>query len=259
MSVTRPSSTAGRSASCWALLKRWISSRKNDRRGARRTPPVLGALHHGADLRAAGLDGAELLERRAGGRGDDAGERRLAAAGRAVEHHRVRPALGDRAAQRGRLLRRAEQVLLPDHLVERDRAQARRQRALGARHGRVRPARRLVTGGEELVGHVRGVSLEVAAPEDSGRRSRRPRAGTRARSSQSERARALRAAERAQLHDDGRHALRCPPSACAARLVQRLERQRPGGDRRDVVQRLRARAPRRPAPAAPRRARRRRP
>ena len=28
MSVTRPSSTAGSSASCWALLKRWISSRK---------------------------------------------------------------------------------------------------------------------------------------------------------------------------------------------------------------------------------------
>ncbi len=27
-SVTRPSSTAGSSASCWALLKRWISSRK---------------------------------------------------------------------------------------------------------------------------------------------------------------------------------------------------------------------------------------
>jgi hypothetical protein len=29
MSVTSPSSTAGSSASCWALLKRWISSRKN--------------------------------------------------------------------------------------------------------------------------------------------------------------------------------------------------------------------------------------
>ncbi len=28
ISVTRPSSTAGSSASCWALLKRWISSRK---------------------------------------------------------------------------------------------------------------------------------------------------------------------------------------------------------------------------------------
>ncbi len=29
ISVTRPSSTAGSRASCWALLKRWISSRKN--------------------------------------------------------------------------------------------------------------------------------------------------------------------------------------------------------------------------------------
>ena len=28
ISVSRPSSTAGSSASCWALLKRWISSRK---------------------------------------------------------------------------------------------------------------------------------------------------------------------------------------------------------------------------------------
>ena len=28
ISVTRPSSTAGSSASCWARLKRWISSRK---------------------------------------------------------------------------------------------------------------------------------------------------------------------------------------------------------------------------------------
>ena len=27
-STTRPSSTAGSSVSCWALLKRWISSRK---------------------------------------------------------------------------------------------------------------------------------------------------------------------------------------------------------------------------------------
>jgi hypothetical protein len=28
INVTSPSSTAGSSASCWALLKRWISSRK---------------------------------------------------------------------------------------------------------------------------------------------------------------------------------------------------------------------------------------
>ncbi len=28
INVTRPSSTAGSNASCWALLKRWISSRK---------------------------------------------------------------------------------------------------------------------------------------------------------------------------------------------------------------------------------------
>ena len=79
ISVTRPSSTAGSSASCWALLKRWISSRKNTVGPARparpwtplapgvvgRYPPAVGrALEHGAHLGAAGLHGAQLLERR---------------------------------------------------------------------------------------------------------------------------------------------------------------------------------------------------
>ena len=68
MSVTRPSSTAGSSASCCALLKRWISSRKNVVAVARGLTTVLRALEHRADLRAARLDGAELLEGRAGGR-----------------------------------------------------------------------------------------------------------------------------------------------------------------------------------------------
>ena len=126
----------------------------------------------------------------------------------------MRPALGDRAAQRGRLLRRAEQVLLPDHLVERHGAQPRGQGTLGAGHGRV-SARRRVTGGEELVGHVRGVSLEVAAPEDQ--------VGDRAddehvadREQPQERARVLRAAERPRGSPRRRSPRRCPPSACAA-------------------------------------------
>ena len=59
-----------------------------------------GALDHGAHLGAPGRDRAQLLEGRAGALGDDPRERRLARAGRAVEDHRVRPALLDRGAQR---------------------------------------------------------------------------------------------------------------------------------------------------------------
>ena len=50
ISTTRPSSTAGSSVSCWALLKRWISSRKKIVRLAARVAPVLGALEHVAHL-----------------------------------------------------------------------------------------------------------------------------------------------------------------------------------------------------------------
>ena len=52
ISITRPSSTAGSSASCWALLKRWISSRKK----IVRRPPraaLAGARDHLAHLGAA--------------------------------------------------------------------------------------------------------------------------------------------------------------------------------------------------------------
>ena len=60
ISVTRPSSTAGSSASCWALLKRWISSRKKIVAAA----AVARALDHRAHLGAPGLDRAVLLEAR---------------------------------------------------------------------------------------------------------------------------------------------------------------------------------------------------
>ncbi len=73
ISVIRPSSTAGSSASCWALLKRWISSRKKHGRPAagltsrsRAGGPSRrgGPLDHRAHLRASGLHRAQLLERR---------------------------------------------------------------------------------------------------------------------------------------------------------------------------------------------------
>ena len=51
---------------------------EEDRAGAVRAEPVAGALEHAADVVDAGRDGRELLERGAGGLGDDARERRLA-------------------------------------------------------------------------------------------------------------------------------------------------------------------------------------
>ena len=51
ISVTTPSSTAGSSASCCALLKRWISSRKRIVRCPARAEPLAGSRDHLAHLR----------------------------------------------------------------------------------------------------------------------------------------------------------------------------------------------------------------
>jgi hypothetical protein len=120
ISVTSPSSTAGRSASCWALLKRWISSRKK----------FGGASDHLAHLGAARLHGRELLEGRVGVLGGEPRERRLPRPGRPVEHHRMRPPGLERLPQRRPL---AEQVLLADELVQRLRSHAGGERPVGRR------------------------------------------------------------------------------------------------------------------------------
>ena len=114
---------------------------EEDRRLAGGLAPVRRALEHLAHLGAAGLDRRQLLERGARGRGDEPRERRLAGARRPVEDHRVRAALGQRAAQRRAL---AEQVLLADDLLDRRRAQAHRERRLARRDAgaRARRARR---------------------------------------------------------------------------------------------------------------------
>src|SRR5664280_2909835 len=88
--------------------------------------PVGRPLDHRAHLRAPRLHGAQLLERRARARGHHPRERRLARAGRTVEHHRVRVALLDRRAQ-GRA--RAEQVRLADELLDALRAHPHGERA----------------------------------------------------------------------------------------------------------------------------------
>ena len=68
ISVTRPSSTAGSSASCWALLKRWISSRKKIVGSSAARAALVGALDHRAHLGPAGVDRRVLLEGAAGRR-----------------------------------------------------------------------------------------------------------------------------------------------------------------------------------------------
>ena len=122
--VTSPSSTAGSSASCWALLKRWISSRKKIVGWPLPAPALGRALDHLADLSAPGVDRRLLLEGTVGGVGDDPRQRRLAGARRPVEDHRVRLAGLDRRPQ---ARSGAEQVLLADQLVERARAHPHRE------------------------------------------------------------------------------------------------------------------------------------
>ena len=135
-----PSSTAGRSTSCCALLKRWISSRKRIVASplvARRWPAR--SITSRTSWRP-GVDRGHLLERGFRLPRHQARERRLAGAGRAVEHHRVRPPLVDRRPQRRAGL---EQVLLADELVELARPHPRGERLVGLRHARL-AARSLV-------------------------------------------------------------------------------------------------------------------
>ena len=98
ISVTRPDSTAGSSASCWALLKRWISSR--NRIVAGRCAQALARLaeHRGArrPRRPARPTAPRSAPR---GGGDDPRQRRLAGAGRPVEDHRGDAVVGDRPPQ----------------------------------------------------------------------------------------------------------------------------------------------------------------
>ena len=129
ISVTMPSSTAGSSASCCALLKRWISSRKRIVRWPFAPSRSRAARDHLPDVLDRRGDGRELLEVRPGRVRDHARERRLAAAGRAVEDHRRDPVLRDRESQRRAL---AEHVLLADELVER---RGRMRSASGATSG----------------------------------------------------------------------------------------------------------------------------
>ena len=78
-----------------------------------------------ADFLDAGGDRVERLEAALGVVGDDVRERGLAAAGRAVEDQRVEAIGQEHPAEQ---LAGAEEVLLPDELVERSRPHPRRER-----------------------------------------------------------------------------------------------------------------------------------
>ena len=177
ISVTRPDSTTGRSASCWALLKRWISSMKSTVRWPLRAEALARAHDHGLHVGLARRDGRELLEDRLRAGGDDARERRLAGAGRAEEERGRDAVLLDRAAQRRAL---ADELRLAGELVERARAQAvgerrvRRAPLLGRvveqAHDRdcmrVRALVVLVLEQAELAGATRRVDARAAAEGD---------------------------------------------------------------------------------------------
>ena len=130
ISVTRPSSTAGSSASCWDLLKRWISSRKK----TVRSPAAALARARSLTARTSArpdLDGAVLLERRAGRR------RRSCARASSCPSPAAR-AGSSSAARAARSRVRSEEPSCeqraagPTKLVERARAHPRGERRGGA-------------------------------------------------------------------------------------------------------------------------------
>ena len=119
-----PRSICGRNASCCALLKRCTSStNRTVRRPSAKRCAGLG--QHLAYFRQAGEHGGHGAEFGVGVSGEQQGQRGLAAAGRPPQHHRVHVSGLDRLPQRGA---GREQAALPDHLVQRARADAFGQR-----------------------------------------------------------------------------------------------------------------------------------
>ncbi len=139
ISVTVPSSITGRKLSCWARLKRWISSTNSSvpcpvRR--RRT----GLLENLLQVGDAGEDGRDLHEGELRRLGQQPRHRGLAGAGRSPENQRAEAAASDQPGQRAF---GADQVILARHLVQLGRTQP-----IGERSRNVT----LETGGGEKIG-----------------------------------------------------------------------------------------------------------
>ena len=130
--VSSPSSTAGSSASCWALLKRWISSRK------RIVGRPLARRRSRARSITARISALPALTADSSSKAPSAPAAAIRASvvfpepGRPVEDRAVRMAALDRRPQRRAL---AEHVLLPDQLVEAPRPHPHRQRSVGREPG----------------------------------------------------------------------------------------------------------------------------
>ena len=123
-----PSSMTGRKLSCWARLKRWISS-TNSSVCAPALPADARALEHLLEIGDAGKNRRNLLEGKIGLVGQQPGDRRLAGSRRPQKIRLPSLPERDHAGQRAAL---AGQVLLPDHVGEALRAQAVGQRAVRA-------------------------------------------------------------------------------------------------------------------------------
>ena len=98
---------------------------EEDRRASAATEPLPRAFDHRPYLGSSGLDRALFLERGLRRARNDPRERRLAAARRPVQDHRVGPPLLDRPPERRA---RRQQPLLTDELVEGPRPHPGRER-----------------------------------------------------------------------------------------------------------------------------------
>ena len=118
-----PFSTPGSSASCWALLNRWISSRKSTVGQSVEVAAGAGLFHHLAHVAHAGGHGGQLDETATGAVRDGLGEGGLARAGGAPEDDRDRALLPRLVAgQADQRRTRGQQVALAGDLVEALRA-----------------------------------------------------------------------------------------------------------------------------------------
>ncbi len=200
ISVITPSSTAGSTRVLLRLVESVDLVEEEDRALSVRAEPLARARDHLAHLRDGRRHRRELLECRAGRVGDDAGQRRLAAAGRPVEDHRSDAVLLDREPERGS---RAEHVLLADEVVDRLRPQSRRERR-DLRHALARGIGEEVAHGGKYAPsgqRDRGRGLLRADPSgDGGQRLRALSAHGRAARAAEVAGRAL-APRRAPLHD----------------------------------------------------------
>ena len=116
---------------------------EEDRAAAVLAEPGTGALGDLPDVLDPGADRREGLEGLRGGAGDEAGDGRLAGAGRSPEDHRGEAVTLDEDAERPA---GPEEALLAHHLVERPRTQSGRERCSSFQTVTDR-------GGEEVVGH----------------------------------------------------------------------------------------------------------